>query len=145
VSVPKQVDPQLYREALWWVRRGVENDDPVESWAARILLEMLARYENGITWGTSCENCANLLDQLYAGNCEQERTEGDLAVAVQEATEARAAFRVARAVRSHDHGLLIAVDAALRADDQAALKVAHAQQLITDAWAAPVQPEETQQ
>src|SRR5882757_6538945 len=91
-TAPKQVDPQEYREALWWARRAVENDDPVKPWVTRSLLAVLARYENGITWGTSCENCANLLDQLYAGTVEQERTEGDLAVAVHEATGARAAL-----------------------------------------------------
>jgi len=89
---------------------------------------------------------------------ELERAEGDLAVAVREATTARA---VADDVLEQLHGravmavqlgqaryVLAAVEAALAGNEQAVWKVATAQQLIIDAYhvvAAPVQPEETQQ
>ena len=73
---------------------------------------------------------AVIVDDLWFVLTELERTEGDLAVAVHEATKART--------------VLAAVEAALASSEQNVWKVAYAQQHIIDAYhvAAPVQPEE---
>lgn len=72
-----------------------------------------------------CGRCLALDDDAML--TEIERLEGDLAVAVHEATTARRLLRIARAAHAVDHDLLAAASAAL-------VEIA-----------APVQPEETQQ
>lgn len=69
-----QADPQGYREALWWARKAIRQGVSLQPWAVKHLLEALASYESGITWDTTCLNCANLLDQLY----ETEQTKDTL-------------------------------------------------------------------
>jgi len=85
-------------------------------------------YQLGGGAAFSCKRCW-MFDEEAAME-EIDRLEGDLAVAVREATTARA--------------VLAAVEAALASSEQAVWKVAYAQQHIIDAYhaAAPVQPEE---
>lgn len=37
------------------------------------LLDLVAEYENSITWDTTCLNCAQLLDKLYAAEMKLEQ------------------------------------------------------------------------
>ncbi|WP_336214466.1 hypothetical protein [Nonomuraea sp. LPB2021202275-12-8] len=41
---------------------------------------LVANYENGITWHTTCNNCATLLDSSYAETVRAERAEARLAL-----------------------------------------------------------------
>ena len=59
-------DPRdAYRAALERADECIEYNQLVPPETVRELLRVVRSYESAITWGTSCTNCAHLLDQLY--------------------------------------------------------------------------------
>jgi hypothetical protein len=91
--------PGEFREALGrlvrevWVKWAGEQPNPKPSWLTgwegldegqrevdmRIGEAVAARYENAITWNTSCLGCATLLDSCYDETCRREQAEAKLA------------------------------------------------------------------
>lgn len=58
---------RFYREQFAAARNEIER-----------LRALVADYENGITWETSCTNCAKLLDDNYDQYCEIERLRAEV-------------------------------------------------------------------
>lgn len=59
-------DPRVaYRAALERADECIEYNQLVPPDTVRELLRVVRSYESAITWGTSCTNCAHLLDMLY--------------------------------------------------------------------------------
>jgi hypothetical protein len=59
--------------------------DPTIERLARALVrfgEATAHYENAITWDTTCQRCARLLDSCFAADHRADRAESALAVAI---------------------------------------------------------------